>query len=193
VTATALTAADLVLDGKGLLAADETGPALDARLRRAGARPGTAARRACREMLVTTPGLSLGISGVILDDETFRARMRDGRSFPQALADRGLLPGIRVDIGPRPLPGAPGETVTGGLDGLAARLAEYAALGARFAAWRAVLRAGDGRPSCQLRARLSGIRTWHDSPAPLPAVPAQPRLPLTECPHVPRPHQITPH
>src|SRR5580704_5710707 len=98
-------------------------------------------------MLVTTPGLNLGISGVILCDETFRARVSDGRSFPEALADRGLLPGIKVDTGAQPLAGAPGETVTEGLDGLRARLAPYAASGARFAKWRAVLRIGDGRPS----------------------------------------------
>lgn len=146
-TVTALAAADLVLAGQGILAADESAPAMDARLRRAGVRPGVEARRAYREMLVTTPGLSLGISGVILGDETFRARVSDGRSFPEALADRGLRPGIKVDTGARPLAGAPGETVTEGLDGLRARLASYAASGARFARWRAVLRIGDGRPS----------------------------------------------
>jgi fructose-bisphosphate aldolase, class I len=146
-TATALVAADLVLAGKGILAADESVPTMDARLRLAGVGPGSEGRRAYREMLVTTPGLSLGISGVVLSDETFRARVSDGRSFPEALADRGLLPGIKVDTGARPLAGAPGETVTEGLDGLRARLASYAASGARFAKWRAVLRIGDGRPS----------------------------------------------
>jgi fructose-bisphosphate aldolase class I len=146
-TVTALVAADLVLAGKGILAADESVPTMDARLLRAGVGPGSEGRRAYREMLVTTPGLSLGISGVILCDETFRARVSDGRSFPEALADRGLLPGIKVDTGAQPLAGAPGETVTEGLDGLRARLASYAASGARFAKWRAVLRIGDGRPS----------------------------------------------
>jgi len=161
VTATALTVADLVLDGKGILAADESGPALDARLRLAGAWPGAETRRAYREMLVTTPGLSLGISGVILCDETFRQRLADGRSFPGALADRGLLPGIKVDTGTRPLVGAPGETVTEGLDGLRARLAEYAALGARFAKWRAVLRIGDGYPSWRaLRANAYALASY---------------------------------
>jgi fructose-bisphosphate aldolase class I len=146
-TATALVAADLVLAGKGILAADQSAPAMDARLRLAGVGPGSESRRAYGELLVTTPGLSLGISGVILGDETFRARVSDGRSFPEALADRGLLPGIKVDTGARPLAGAPGETVTEGLDGLRGRLAVYFALGARFATWRAVLRIGDGRPS----------------------------------------------
>jgi fructose-bisphosphate aldolase class I len=147
VTATALVAADLVLAGRGILAADESGPAMDARLRRAGVKPDAESRCAYQEMLVTTPGLSTGISGVILCDETFRARMSDGRSFPEALAGLGLLPGIKVDTGAWPLAGAPGETVTEGLDGLRGRLLEYAALGARFAEWRAVLRVGDGRPS----------------------------------------------
>jgi fructose-bisphosphate aldolase, class I len=160
-TAIALTAADLVLDGRGLLAADESGPAMDARLRRAGVFPGAETRRAYREMLVTTPGLSLGISGVVLGDETFRQRLADGRSFPGALADRGLLPGIRIDTGSTPLAGAPGETVTEGLDGLRARLAEYAALGARFATWRAVLRTGDGRPSWRaLRANAYAVARY---------------------------------
>jgi fructose-bisphosphate aldolase, class I len=161
VTATALTATDLVLEGKGILAADESGPTTDALLRRAGVAPGAESRRAYREMLVTTPGLSLGISGVILGDEAFRQRLADGRSFPEALADRGLLPGIRVDTGARPLAGAPGETVTEGLDGLRARLAGYAARGARFAAWRAVLRVGDGRPSWRaLRANAYALARY---------------------------------
>ena len=160
-TVTALVAADLVLAGKGILAADESGPAMDARLRLAGVGPGSEGRRAYREMLVTTSGLSLGISGVILCDETFRARVSDGRSFPEALADRGLLPGITVDTGAQPLAGAPGETVTEGLDGLRARLASYAASGARFAKWRAVLRIGDGRPSWRaLRANAYALARY---------------------------------
>jgi fructose-bisphosphate aldolase, class I len=160
-TVTALVAADLMLAGKGILAADESVPAMDARLRRAGVGPGSEGRRAYREMLVTTPGLSLGISGVILCDETFRARVSDGRSFPEALADRGLLPGIKVDTGARPLAGAPGETVTEGLDGLCSRLAAYVALGARFATWRAVLRIGDGRPSWRaLRANAYALARY---------------------------------
>jgi fructose-bisphosphate aldolase class I len=156
-----LAAADLVLAGRGILAADESGPAMDARLRQAGVAAGAESRRAYREMLVTTPGLSLGISGVILGDETFRGRASDGRSFPEALADRGLLPGIRVDTGPRPLAGAPGETVTEGLDGLCSRLTGYFALGARFATWRAVLRTGDGRPSWRaLRANAYALARY---------------------------------
>jgi len=134
---------------------------MDARLRQAGAFPGAEARRAYREMLVTTPGLNLGISGVVLGDETFRQRLADGRPFPGALADRGLLPGIRVDTGARPLAGAPGETVTEGLDGLQARLAQHAALGARFATWRSAPRTGDGRPSWRaLRANAYAVARY---------------------------------
>jgi fructose-bisphosphate aldolase, class I len=95
-------AADLVLEGRGILAADESGPAMDARLRRAGVKPDAQSRCAYQEMLVTTPGLSTGISGVILSDETFRARLRDGRSFPEALAG----PGRR---GAQPEHGGPGR------------------------------------------------------------------------------------
>ena len=144
---TRLTAARLLVAGKGILAADESVTTMNTRLQLAGVPPDEQNRRAYREMLVTTPGLGLGISGVIVCGETFRQRLADGRTFPDALADQGLLPGIKVDAGVKPLPGAPGETVTEGLDGLRDRLAGYAALGARFAKWRAVIRIGDGRPS----------------------------------------------
>jgi fructose-bisphosphate aldolase, class I len=152
-TATALVAADLVLAGKGILCLDEGGPAVDARLRAAGVPPGASSRRAYLEMLAGTPGLSLGISGVSVNEEAFCV---DG--VAEALAGRGLLAGIRADTGARPLAGAPGETVAEGLDGLAARLASHAARGARFATWRAVLRAGHGRPSWRaLRANASAL------------------------------------
>lgn len=141
------TAAALVAPGKGILAADESIGTMSARLTAAGVAPTRENRRAYRELLVTAPGLASAISGVILCDETFRQRLGDGRPFPAALAGLGLLTGIKVDAGARPLPGAPGETVTEGLDGLAPRLAGYAELGAAFAKWRAVLRIGDGRPS----------------------------------------------
>ncbi len=148
-TGTVVTAAELIAEGKGILAADESVTTMNARLQLAGVAPGEDSRRAYREMLVTTPELNLGISGVILCDETFRQRLADGRTFPEALTDQGLLPGIKVDTGTRPLPGAPGETVTEGLDGLRDRLAEYVALGARFAKWRGVIRIGAGHPSWQ--------------------------------------------
>jgi fructose-bisphosphate aldolase, class I len=140
-------AAALVAPGKGILAADESVKTASARLAAAGAAPTGGHRRAYRELLVTTPGLAAGISGVILCEETLRSRLSTGETFPAALRDRGMLAGIKVDAGTVPLPGTAGETVTEGLDGLPARLRGYAALGARFAKWRAVLRIGPGTPS----------------------------------------------
>ena len=140
-------AAALVAPGKGVLAADESAPAMSARLVRARVPPTEENRRAYREMLVTAPALAEGISGVILSDETLRQRVTGGQTFPEALATLGMLTGIRVDAGARPLPGAPGETVTEGLDGLPPRLREYSGLGAAFALWRAVFTIGPGTPS----------------------------------------------
>jgi fructose-bisphosphate aldolase class I len=155
-------AAELVRSGRGILAADESVPTMNGRLARAGV-PGTAGnRRAYRDMLVTTPYLCEGVSGVILCDETFRQRVRDGRTFPEALTARGLLPGIKVDAGTTPLAGAaPGERVTEGLDGLRERLAEYVRLGARFAKWRAVFAVGAGTPSWQaMRANAHALARY---------------------------------
>jgi fructose-bisphosphate aldolase class I len=145
------TAEALVASGKGVLAADESVTTVSIRLSRAGVVPTVEKRRAYREMLVTTPGLADDISGVILSDETFGQALSDGRPFPIALGDAGLLPGIKVDLGAKPLAGAPGERVTEGLDGLRERLVRYAAFGARFAKWRAVLSVGDGLPSRRAR------------------------------------------
>jgi fructose-bisphosphate aldolase, class I len=156
----ARTAAELVRRGKGILAADESVSTMSARLAGAGVVPTAETRRAYREMLVTTPYLAEGVSGVILCDETFRQRT-GGQTFPEALAGRGLLPGIKVDAGTRPLAGTPGERVTEGLDGLRGRLAEYVYLGARFAKWRAVFTAGDGSPSWQaLRANTHALTRY---------------------------------
>jgi len=143
----ARTTAELITRGRGILAADESIATMSDRLQRAGVTPTVANRRAYRELLVTTPGLSDGVTGVILCAETLRQSLSDGWSFPDGLAIRGLLAGITVDTGVKPLAGAPGETVTEGLDGLRERLADYVALGARFAKWRAVLRIGAGQPS----------------------------------------------
>jgi fructose-bisphosphate aldolase, class I len=140
-------AAALVGPAKGILAASESIGTISARLAAAGVAPTTANRRAYREMLVTAPGLATGISGVILGEEAFRQRLRDGRLFPAALADLGLMTGIRADVGAGPLAGTRGETITEGLDGLLPRLREYAGLGARFGLWGAVVRIGDGSPS----------------------------------------------
>ena len=145
--ATALAAAALVAPGKGILAADEDSTTLSSRLAAVGCVPTVENRRAYREMLVTTPGLASGITGVVLSGETLRQRLRDGRPFPAALADLGMMTGVRADAGVKPLAGPRGETITEGLDGLLPRLREYAGLGAQFAAWRAVLRIGPGMPS----------------------------------------------
>jgi fructose-bisphosphate aldolase, class I len=104
-------------------------------------------RRSYRQLLFTTAGLAEHISGVILFDETARQRADDGTPFPELLRRQGIVPGIKVDRGTTPLAGFPDEVVTQGLDGLRARLAEYASMGLRFAKWRAVIRIGEGRPT----------------------------------------------
>ena len=141
------TAAALVAPGKGILAADESIGTMSARLVKVGVEPTEENRRDYRELLVTTPGLANGISGVILCEETLRQSLSNGRAFPDMLTDLGIAPGIKVDTGAKPLPGASGETITEGLDGLFPRLREFVTLGARFAKWRAVITIGDGIPS----------------------------------------------
>jgi fructose-bisphosphate aldolase class I len=154
-------AAALVRSGKGILAADESISTMNGRLVTAGVPATSANRRSYREMLVTTPSLTEGVSGVILCDETFRQRLATGQPFPGALADRGLLPGIKVDTGVKPLAGVPGETITEGLDGLAGRLAEYAHQGARFAKWRAVFRIDGQAPTWRaLRANAHALTRY---------------------------------
>jgi fructose-bisphosphate aldolase, class I len=142
-----LTAAEMVADGKGILAADESNGTMTKRLEAVGATSTPDTRRRFRELLVTTPGVDHAISGVILYDETLRQPGSDGTPFPELLDGLGMLPGIKVDTGVKPLAGADGETVTEGLDGLRDRLAEYHGLGARFAKWRAVLSIGQATPS----------------------------------------------
>lgn len=145
------TAASMVEAGKGILAADESIGTMSSRLEKVGVAPTEENRRAYREMLVTTPGLANGVSGVILCDETLRQSFADGTPFPAGMQKLGLLAGIKVDTGAKPLAGAPGETVTEGLDGLRDRLAEYAELGAGFAKWRAVINIGENMPSERAR------------------------------------------
>ena len=140
-------AADLVAPGKGILDADESVAAISARLTAAGIPATPENRRAYREMLITTPGLAGGISGVTVCDETLRQHAALGRTFPAALRALGMMTGIRVDAGPGPLAGTRAETVTEGLDGLLTRLRSCAGLGAQFARWRAVLRIARGMPS----------------------------------------------
>ena len=137
----------LVAPGKGILAADESDGTIKKRFDSIGVESTEENRRMYREMLFTTEGSEEHISGVILFDETIRQSASDGTPFPELLKSRGIIPGIKVDKGAKPLAGAEGETVTEGLDGLRERLQEYYELGARFTKWRAVISIGAGRPS----------------------------------------------
>jgi len=132
-------AATLVGPGRGILAADESISTMSKRLEAAGVAASETSRRDYREVLLTGPGLSRWVSGIILCDETLRQSLRDGTPVPVAATALGIMPGIKVDTGVVPLPNTDGETITQGLDGLAARMEQYAAIGAVFAKWRAVL------------------------------------------------------
>jgi len=141
------TARLLVACGKGLLAMDESIGTANRRFAEVGIPQSEAFRRSYRVLLITTPGLCDYLSGAILADETIRQMAPDGQPFATLLTGRGIVPGIKVDLGAHSLALHPGEKVTEGLDGLGDRLRDYAALGARFAKWRAVLAIGDGLPS----------------------------------------------
>ena len=141
------TAEALVAGDKGLLAMDESNPTCDKRFAKQGIPQTEEARRAYRELIITTPRLGECISGTILYDETIRQRKKDGTLFIKAIIDAGIIPGIKVDIGAKDLAGHPGEKITEGLDGLRGRLKEYFQMGARFAKWRAVITVGDRIPS----------------------------------------------
>jgi fructose-bisphosphate aldolase class I len=141
------TARALVAEGKGILAADETVPTITKRFAALKIESTEASRRAYREMFFTTPGIASYISGVILQDETIRQKNDAGRPLADVLTGQGIIPGIKVDAGAKPFAGSPEETVTEGLDGLRDRLKQYAAMGARFAKWRAVIRIADALPS----------------------------------------------
>jgi fructose-bisphosphate aldolase class I len=133
-----------VANDKGLLAMDESNPTCDKRFAKQGIPQTVEARRAYRELIITTPGLSESISGAILYDETIRQSKNDGTPFVRAIADAGIIPGIKVDTGAKEMAGFPGEKITEGLDGLRDRLKEYFQMGARFAKWRAVFTIGSG-------------------------------------------------
>jgi len=141
------TAQAIVADGKGILAADESGGTIKKRFDSIGVESNEEARRAYRDLLFTTEGAEEYIGGVILFDETLRQSSADGTPFPKLLESKGIVPGIKVDTGAKPLALAEGETVTEGLDGLRERLNEYRELGARFAKWRAVITIGKDIPS----------------------------------------------
>lgn len=141
------TAQALVADGKGILAADETVPTVTKRLGAGKIESTPYSRRAYREMFFATPGIAEFISGVIMQDETIRQRDSKGTALVDLLAQQGIIPGIKVDNGAKPLAGSPGESITEGLDELRDRLKEYQKLGARFAKWRAVIAVSDKLPS----------------------------------------------
>ena len=137
----------MVGPGKGILAADESSGTITKRFDAIGVESTFESRRDYRQMLLTTPGLEEYVSGVILYDETLRQSSTEGVPFPKLLEDLGILPGIKVDTGAKPLAFSPEEKVTEGLDGLRERVAEYVELGAKFAKWRAVITIGDGIPT----------------------------------------------
>jgi fructose-bisphosphate aldolase, class I len=143
----AQTARELVEPGKGILAADESDGTIKKRFDTIEVESTEETRRAYRDMLFTTSGMEEHISGVILYDETIRQASADGTPFPKLLEEKGVIPGIKVDKGAKPLAGSPDEKVTEGLDGLRERLNEYRELGARFTKWRAVIEIRDGIPS----------------------------------------------
>ena len=137
----------MVAKGRGLLAADESTGTIKKRFDKIKVEGTEENRRAYRELLFTAPGMAEHISGVILYDETLRQSTKGGERFADLLTRLGVVPGIKVDAGTKPMPNFPGEVITEGLDGLAGRLAEYYSLGARFAKWRAVIEIGEGFPT----------------------------------------------
>ena len=140
------TAKAMVAGDKGLLAMDESNPTCNKRFAALGIPQTEEARRAYREMIITTSGLSESISGVILYDETIHQKLTDGTPFIKAAIAAGMIPGIKVDAGAKELAGHPGKKVTEGLDGLRDRLQQYAKMGLRFAKWRAVIAIGENIP-----------------------------------------------
>ena len=141
------TIAKIVAPGKGILAADESTPTITKRFSAVGIESTAESRRAYRSLLFTAPGAEAFLSGVILFEETLQQKSDGGVPLTQVLADRGILPGIKVDKGTTPLAGAPGDLITQGLDGLAERLRTYKAQGARFTKWREVYSIGPANPT----------------------------------------------
>lgn len=140
-------AKSMVANNRGILAMDESFPTCNKRFAKLGIPQTVEARRAYREMIVTTPGLGEFISGAILFDETIRQKTKDGTPMIKVLTDAGIIPGIKVDTGAKELAGHPGEKIAEGLDGLRERLIEYYQMGARFAKWRAVIVIDNNIPS----------------------------------------------
>ena len=138
----------MMAKGKGILAADESGSTIKKRFDAIGVPSTEDSRRDYRELLFrTVDAMKNRISGVILYDETIRQKAKDGTPLVKLIEQAGAIPGIKVDMGAKPLALCPNETVTEGLDGLRERFAEYHKLGARFAKWRAVIDIGPGFPT----------------------------------------------
>lgn len=141
-------ARSLVAQGKGLLAADESVHTATARLASYGIPTSPEMRRQYRDLFLNAPGVEQYLSGVILFSETLLEKGNDKKLFPASLAARGILPGIKVDLGTEPFPESPEELITKGLLDLPDRLVEYKKRGAMFTKWRAVVRIdGDQLPS----------------------------------------------
>ncbi len=137
----------MVADGKGLIAIDESTGTCNKRFAKWNIPQTAEVHRQYRQLIVGTPGLNESIGGAILFDETIRQRTDDGTPFATAISALGMIPGIKVDLGAKEMAAFPGEKITEGLDGLRARLTEYARMGAQFAKWRAVFALSDGTPS----------------------------------------------
>ena len=155
------TALEMVSNGRGILAMDESTGTCTSRFEQLGVASTEQNRLSYRSLLVTANGLSKFISGAILFDETIRQKVNGQTPFAEYLNSAGIVPGIKVDTGAKPLAGHRGEKVTEGLDGLRERLHEYVSLGARFAKWRAVITIGDGIPgdAC-LQANAHGLARY---------------------------------
>ena len=141
------TARDMVEDPKGILAADESNGTAGKRLRSVGVKNSVENRRLYRQLFLDTEGIEQYLNGVILFTETMRQANDDGELFPELLKQKGIIPGVKLDLGTVPFPGFPGEEVTEGLDGLPQRVGNYYAMGARFAKWRNVIHIGDNIPT----------------------------------------------
>jgi fructose-bisphosphate aldolase, class I len=133
------TVAAMMAPGKGILAADESDNTAGKRLEMVHLPNSAENRQDFRELLFTAPGIEEYLSGVIMYDSSMRTATDSGVPFPDVLTAKGILPGIKVDLGTKDLENFPGEVVTEGLDGLEKRFVEYADMGARFAKWRAVV------------------------------------------------------
>ena len=141
------TITQLFANSKGILAMDESTGTCNKRFAAEGIPQTIEMRRKYRELIVTTPGLNESIGGAILFDETIHQQTKDGIPFTDVLINAGIIPGIKVDMGAKPMAGFSNEKITEGLDGLRDRLAEYKKMGARFAKWRAVISIWDGNPT----------------------------------------------